>query len=282
MTSSPDPDMAALAAYIRDHAEETLTLEHLAQRVGLSPTRLQRRFTDAIGVTPKAYQSAERLKRLKSGLRDGDSVVGAIFEAGYGSTSRVYETLDGGLGMTPSAYRAGGAGETISYAVRDCALGLLLTAATDRGVCKVTFGDEAAALVAELAAEFPRARIVPAAPSAKPQIDAWMAAIAAHLEEGGPQPNLPLDLRGTAFQIKVWRFLMSIPAGSVMSYAEVARGIGFPKAVRAVASACARNKAPILAPCHRVLRSDGSLGGFRFGPERKRALLANERAAAAR
>ena len=281
MTNDTDADMAALAVYIGDHADEPLSLAHLARRTGLGPTALQRRFTKALGVSPKAYQSAERLKRLKGALREGDSVAGAIFEAGYGSTSRVYEKLDGGLGMTPSAYRSGGAGEIIAYAVRNTALGPLLMAATDRGVCKVAFGESAAALVAELTAEFPKARIAPASPAAQPQLDAWMAALAAHLEEGGPRPDLPLDLRGAAFQMRVWRFLLSVEAGKPISYSELAQGIGSPKAVRAAASACAQNRIAVLVPCHRVLRADGSLGGYRWGLERKRSLLASEGAMAA-
>jgi AraC family transcriptional regulator of adaptative response/methylated-DNA-[protein]-cysteine methyltransferase len=269
--------MQALAAFIRSHADEPLPLERLAAEASLSPFHLQRRFKAVLGVSPKAYQAAARLEAFKARLRDGDSVLGATFEAGYGSTSRVYEQVDGGLGMTPSAYRAGGAGETIVHAVRVTALGPLMMAATERGVCFVQFGDSAAALEAELAAEFPKARLEPAGPETAAPLDAWMAALDDHLSRAGPRPDLPLDLRGTAFQVSVWRFLLSVRAGEVVSYSEVARGVGAPRAVRAAASACAANRLAVLIPCHRALRADGGLGGYRWGLERKRALLDAER-----
>jgi AraC family transcriptional regulator of adaptative response/methylated-DNA-[protein]-cysteine methyltransferase len=206
-------------------------------------------------------------------------VLGATFDAGYGSTSRVYEQVTGGLGMTPSAYRDGGAGEVIVYAARDTALGLLMMAATERGVCLVQFGASAAALLDQLAREFPKAHLEPASPAASGLLDAWMAALAKHLAGAGPRPDLPLDLRGTAFQIKVWRFLMSVRPGDVVSYSELAAGAGAPRAVRAAASACAANRVAVLVPCHRALRADGGLGGYRWGLPRKRALLDAERAA---
>lgn len=273
--------MEAIARYIDAHADQTLSLAHLADQAGMSPFHFQRTFKSVLGVTPKAYQSGVRLKGFKQQLRAGDSVLGATFGAGYGSTSRVYEGIDGALGMTPRAYRAGGRGETIVHAVRDTALGPLMMAATERGVCFVQFGETDDALLAQLEREFPHAERKPAEAAASTALDAWMTALADHLEGSGPSPDLPLDLRGTAFQLKVWRFLMSVPVGEVVSYSELAAGVGAPSAVRAAASACAANRIGVLVPCHRALRSDGSLGGYRWGLERKRALLGQERRMAA-
>lgn len=269
--------LEALARHIDAHADETLPLAALARRAGLSAGHLQRRFTALFGVSPRDYQAARRLDRLKASLKAGDDVAGAIFEAGYGSTSRVYEQVDGRLGMTPSAYRAGGAGEAIGYTTLGSALGPLLMAATARGVCFVRFGESPEALVRELADEYPAATITPAPSSS--ELAAWLAALDDWLRRTGPRPELPLDLRGTAFQLKVWRFLMGTREGEVLSYGELAAGIGQPKAVRAAASACAANRIALLVPCHRVLRGDGSLGGYRWGKDRKRSLIDAERRA---
>lgn len=269
--------MIELSRYIEAHANEPLPLAALARRAVLSPYHLQRRFKAVLGVSPKEFHAAARLRRLKAGLRASDSVVAAVYDAGFGSTSRVYEQVDGRLGMTPSAYRAGGAGETIAYACRKSALGLLMMAATARGVCYVQFGHSEAALLEQLGREYPRARIVGSSLKSSPELDAWITALNGHLGGRGPRPELPLDLRGTAFQIRVWRFLMSIKEGNVVSYGEVARGAGAPRAVRAAASACGANRIAVLIPCHRVLRGDGSLGGYRWGLARKRALLDAER-----
>jgi AraC family transcriptional regulator of adaptative response/methylated-DNA-[protein]-cysteine methyltransferase len=280
--SGTDPHtdlMRAMAGYIDARAEESLGLAHLAEQAGMSTFHFQRTFKAIIGVSAKEYQAAARLRGFKDRLRDGDSVLGAAIESGYGSTSRVYEQVDGGLGMTPSAYRAGGAGEIIVYAVRATDLGALMMAATARGVCFVEFGDSDDALKARLAREFPKAALAPAGPETSTALDAWMEALAAHLERGSPRPDLPLDLRGTVFQIKVWRFLMSVKAGDVVSYSELAAGVDAPRAVRAAASACAANRVAVLVPCHRALRADGGLGGYRWGLERKRALLDAERRA---
>ena len=285
MTDTTTPAMAdrmqAVARFIERHADEPLPLSRLAGEAGLSPFHLQRSFKAVLGVSPRDYQAAARLKSFKAGLRAGDSVLAATFDAGYGSTSRIYEQVDGGLGMTPSAYRAGGAGETIGYAVRRTALGLVMMAATARGVCFVQFGDSPEGLLDELGREFPRAVLSPAGPDAAAPLDAWMAALDAHLSRGGPRPDLPLEVRGTAFQVRVWRFLMSVKSGEVVSYSEVAAGVGAPRAVRAAAGACAANRLAVLIPCHRALRADGGLGGYRWGLERKRALLDAERAAGA-
>jgi AraC family transcriptional regulator of adaptative response/methylated-DNA-[protein]-cysteine methyltransferase len=281
-TTTAAPDLVALAEYIRAHADESLPLAALAARVGLTPSRLQRRFVESFGVSPRAYQDAERRTRYKDALRAGRRITDAIVDAGYGSTSRVYGEATRQLGMTPRTYRAGGAGETLYHALRQTALGPLLMAATDRGVCFAQFGDDATALLAQLAAEFPAARLQPSTAADAPALDAWMDALDAHLARHAPSPNLPLDLRGTAFQVRVWRFLLGLEAGSAISYSELAAGIGSPRAVRAAASACAANRIAVLVPCHRVLRGDGGLGGYRWGLERKRALLDAERAAPGR
>ncbi len=268
----------ALARYIEAHAEEPLPLARLAAAAHLSPAHLQRTFKAVFGVSPKAYQDNARLGRLKSSLKAGRSVLEAINAAGFQSTSRVYGASTRSLGMTPTAYRAGGAGETIAYASRPTSLGPLLMAATGRGVCFAQFGASETALRRQLAEEFPRATLIASPKSTSPELDAWITAFEAHLEGDAPRPDLPLDLRGTAFQIRVWRFLLSIPAGEVVSYGEVAAAIDAPKAVRAAASACAANRVAVLVPCHRVLRGDGGLGGYRWGLERKRALIDRERA----
>jgi len=268
-------DMIAMSRYIAEHADQTLPLEKLAKRSGLSPFHFQRTFKAVLGVTPKQFQADTRLKQLKANLRGGEDVAGAVFGAGFGSTSRVYEQVDGGLGMTPRAYRAGGQGETLHFATRRTSLGHLMMAATGRGVCFVQFGDSEAALKDQLAREYPNAKLEPS--KATPALDRWIDALEAHLDEGGPRPDLPLDLRGTAFQIRVWRFLLSVKQGDAVSYAELAKGIGAPMAVRAAASACAKNRIAVLVPCHRVLRGDGALGGYRWGEARKRTLLDAER-----
>ena len=270
--------MQALAKYIDENADEPMPLARLAKQAHLSPAHLQRKFKAVLGVSPKAYQDAARLKRLKSGLKSGQSVLDSITDAGFQSTSRVYGATTRNLGMTPSAYRAGGKGESIAYASRGTALGPLLMAATDRGVCFAQFGKSEQALIAQLKSEFPDAAVVTSSMTNSPELDAWIRAFEAHIDGSAPRPDLPLDLRGTAFQIRVWRFLLQVPEGDVISYGELAAGIGAPKAVRAAASACGANRVAVLVPCHRVLRGDGGLGGYRWGLERKRALIDHERA----
>jgi AraC family transcriptional regulator, regulatory protein of adaptative response / methylated-DNA-[protein]-cysteine methyltransferase len=270
--------MQGLAEYIERNSSETLTLAHLAKRAHLSPAHLQRTFKAVLGVSPKMFQDAARLRHLKGGLKAGKSVLDAITDAGFESTSRIYNHAPRNLGMTPSAYRRGGAGESIAYAVRGTTMGPLLMAATDRGVCFAQFGASEAALIEQLRNEFPNAAHVPSRMSESQELDAWIKAFEAHLSGDAPRPDLPLDLRGTAFQIRVWRFLLQVPEGRVLSYAELAAGIGTPRAVRAAASACAANRIAVLVPCHRVLRADGGLGGYRWGLERKRVLIDQERA----
>ncbi len=218
--------MQALAAYIEKNADEPLSLEHLAEQAHLSPAHLQRTFKAVFGVSPKAYHDAARFRLLKGGLKAGKSVTDSIAEAGFQSTSRVYGHATRNLGMTPSTYRAGGAGEIIVHAFRNTALGPLLMAATDRGVCFAQFGAGESALITQLTAEFPRASVMASDMTHSPELDAWIQAFEAHITGTSPRPDLPLDLRGTAFQIRVWKFLLGVPEGEVMSYSEVATGIG--------------------------------------------------------
>lgn len=276
----PSPDFEHVietARYIEANSGERLTLARLAQRVGMSPARLQRAFSAAFGVSPKAYWDNARTRSFKTSLRAGSAVSTAIYDAGFGSTSRVYGERLRSIGMTPSAYRAGGSGETIAYACRETALGPLLLAATERGVCFAEFGSDGEALRRRLAEEFPRAQLGESPASRSHGLDAWLDALIAHINAGAPRPDLPIDLRGTAFQIKVWRFLLSVPEGEVVSYSEVAKGVGRPGAARAVGAACGANRIAVLVPCHRVLRGDGALGGYRWGLARKRTLLDIER-----
>lgn len=270
-----------LCRYIEAHAQETLSLETLAGQAHLSPFHLQRQFKAVTGVSPKQYVDACRLRALRQGLREGGSVTRAIHDAGFGSASRVYGRAVARLGMTPKQYRAGGAGVAISHAVSRTPLGPLMMGATDRGLCFVQFGDSEKALLEQLAAEYPGAALAPMSEAQRGPFEDWMQALSAHIASGQPAPQLPLDLRGTAFQMKVWAYLQQIPTGELRSYTEVAEAIGAPRAVRAVASACAANRVALLVPCHRVIRGDGSLGGYKWGLERKRALIDRERAAKA-
>jgi AraC family transcriptional regulator of adaptative response/methylated-DNA-[protein]-cysteine methyltransferase len=267
----PGP-VAAARAYLDAHADEPVALARLGREAGMSPHHLQRRFKGAYGVTPKEYQDAARLRRLKAGLRAGDSVTGAIVDAGYGSPSRVYERSDARLGMPPGAYRRGGAGMVIRYATAATPLGRVLVGATDRGVCAVSLGDDDARLVDALRAEYPRASLEPARGGARGNV----AEIARAVAGDADLRRVPLDVRGTAFQQRVWSALRAIPRGETRSYAEVAAAIGQPRAARAVAAACAANPVALVVPCHRVVRSGGGPGGYRWGAERKRALLEGE------
>ncbi len=279
--------MRALCRHIEAHvatqADKALNLAALGLHAGMSPHHLQRTFKALIGVTPREYAEACRLKVLKGGLRAAPSVTNAIHDAGFGSSSRVYERASTHLGMTPKQYRQGGLGMTISWATANTPLGLLMMAATDRGLCSVQIGDDSIEMVAQLAREFPGAAITPMKARRGRKNDgqfaAWMQALKDHLSSVSLRLDLPLDIQGTAFQMKVWRYLMHIPAGEVQSYSEIARAIGKPTAVRAVASACARNRLAIVIPCHRVIRGDGGMGGYRWGLQRKRSLIAQERAA---
>ncbi len=286
-TQYPKADAIARAAErilkIRDliarEPARKYTLKALASMAAMSPFHFQRSFKRVVGVTPKDFIEAERLRTLKSGLRGASSVTDAIYRAGFGSSSRVYERVDTRLGMTPGQYRRGGAGIQISYGSAETALGCVLIGATDRGICFVQFGNSAASLLTALKSEYPRAGLTPMLDSQRQPFDEWMRLLAQRIEGTQTAADLPLDIQGTQFQLKVWKALLRIPAGAVASYGEVARQIGRPRAVRAVASACAANRIAVFIPCHRVIRGDGSLGGYRWGLARKRALLDRERGA---
>jgi len=235
--------------------------------------RLARAFKRVLGITPRAYAEARRVGRFKQELKRRKQVSPALYEAGYGSSSRVYERTHAHLGMTPATYAKGGVGVGIAYTTVATALGRLLVAATERGVCRVALGDTDAALEAELIAEFPAARVVQ---DKSGKLAGSVSAILAYLDGREPDLDLPLDIRATAFQRRVWQELQKIPFGQTRTYAEIARRIGQPKAARAVARACATNPAALIIPCHRVVRGNGDFGGYRWGVERKEALLENE------
>lgn len=257
-----------------DTAETPPSLAVLAADAGLSPHHFHRVFKSIVGVTPKAYASARRARRLGEGLAGGGSVTGAIYDAGYNAPSRCYEDSQSRLGMRPAAYRDGGVGARIRFAVGETSLGPLLVAATDKGLCAIDFGDDAGALVRDLEDRFPKAELI----GADAGFEALVAAVCARVETPrAPGADLPLDIRGTAFQQRVWAELRKIPAGTTASYAEVARAIGAPGATRAVARACGANTLAVAIPCHRVVRSDGAISGYRWGVDRKRALLDRER-----
>ncbi len=264
--------LVARACRAIEAAEEAPALEQLAATAGLSAFHFHRLFRRVVGVTPKAYASAHRARRVQDGLQGGGSVTEAIYDAGFNSSGRFYEAADGMLGMRPSAYRAGGEGELIRHAVGDSTLGVVLVAATARGVCAILLGDDAAELAADLRARFPRARLQPADAG----FHLWVAQVVAHVDAPGEGLALPLDIQGTAFQRRVWEVLQAIPAGATLSYKDVAARLGSPNAVRAVAGACAANKLAVAIPCHRVVGAGGALSGYRWGIGRKRALLARE------
>lgn len=249
------------------------SLATLAARLGGSPYHLQRNFKRIVGVSPREYADACRLKTVKRRLKDGVDVTGAMLDAGYGSPSRFYERAATKLGMSPTAYRKGGAGASIRFAICDSPLGRLLVAATDRGVCSVAMGDSDAALERALRREFPAAAIDRDANG----LSQWTTAIVAHLEGKRPRLELPLDIQATAFQWQVWQALASIPYGETRTYKEVASTIGRPKAVRAVARACATNPVALAIPCHRVVPATGGTGKYRWGTGRKKSLLHTEK-----
>lgn len=265
-------------AWIEAHLDEPVTLEALGGEVGLSPWHLQRTFKRLTGMSPGEYARARRLDRLKGRLRQGDDVATATYEAGYGSGSRVYEQADARLGMTPATYRKGGQGVSIRYATAASSLGRLLVAVTGRGVCAVTLGDTDETLEAALRREYPGAAIEKAEPG-EPGLGGWIDAVVRCLEGAEPCLQLPLDVRATAFQQRVWKALQEIPYGETRSYGEVAAALGRPEAARAVARACAGNPVALAVPCHRVVRADGEPGGYRWGAERKKRLLERERSA---
>ncbi|MBV9655640.1 MAG: bifunctional DNA-binding transcriptional regulator/O6-methylguanine-DNA methyltransferase Ada [Acetobacteraceae bacterium] len=273
-----DRQAATVAAACRaiEAAETTPPLDRLAAAAGLSPSHFHRLFRRATGTTPRAYARAHRAAKIRTALGESASVTEAIYGAGYGSSSRFYEASDGLLGMTPTAFRAGGAGTGIRFAVGACSLGAILVAESDRGVCAITLGDDPDALVRALQDRFPNATLA----GGDPLFEARVALVVGCVEAPGLGTDLPLDIRGTAFQQRVWAALRQIPSGATASYGEVARLLGQPQAVRAVAAAVAANPLAVLIPCHRVIRTGGGLSGYRWGVDRKRALLAREAAPA--
>ncbi len=272
--SQPGIDAVRRAsAYLAAHADQTVTLASLARVASMSPHHLQRRFKAIVGLSPREFQSAVRAGRLRTSLRDGRDVTTAIYEAGYGSPSRVYEAAPTGRGMSLSSYRRGGAGMRIGYSTVSSPIGLVLIAATENGVCAVKIGSSESTLAGDLRREYPSAEI---SANREPRSE-WVKAIARHLEGSLPSLDLPIDVRATAFQWKVWRELQRIPYGETRAYAEIARSIGKPRAVRAVARACATNPVALVVPCHRVVPLQGGTGGYRWGSDRKQRLLATER-----
>jgi len=256
-------------AYLDSRRGERVTLDQLAGAVGTSPFHLQRRFKEAFGVSPRDYQDAHRVEAVKSSLKNGSRVTDAVFEAGYGSVSRFYEKPH--LGMTARDYRAKGKGQRITYCAFSSALGTVLLAATDKGLCSVKLGDDAARLRRLLADEFSEAEIREKA------LPLFEQKIRAFIEGDSTLAQLPLDIRGTVFQRRVWDELRRIPRGETRTYGEIARAIGAPAAVRAVGSACGANPVALVVPCHRAVRTDGGLGGYAWGVRRKKKLLALEK-----
>ena len=277
MKAAPDKTerdaIVAVCGYIAAHAEDSLTLAALGKLAGLSPFHLQRRFKKIVGVSPCEYQEACRLDAFKRHARDRLTLADATYAAGFGSSSRLYEK-SAQLGMTPAHYRRGGAGLEIRFATFASPLGQVLIAATARGLCKVSLGAQARALERELRAEFAAARCMRDAHALQP----YLAPLSRYLAGGDPGLALPLDIRATAFQRKVWNILRKIPYGETRSYSEIAAKAGAPAAVRAVARAIATNPVALVVPCHRALRKDGGLAGYRWGIGRKRRLLAQEAA----
>lgn len=253
-------------------AEEALSLGELADGAGLSPWHFHRLFKAATGLTPKGYGDAHRARRVREALGKGAQVTEALYDAGFGSSGRFYAAADGALGMLPAVYRKGGAAATIRYGIGPSSLGRVLAATSERGICAILLGDDDAALVADLGRRFPNAQAIEADAGFQATIDAVVTMV----EEPAGGLALPLDIRGTAFQRRVWQALQAIPAGETRSYADLARAIGDPNGARAVAGACAANSLAIAVPCHRIVRGDGAISGYRWGVERKRALLARE------
>jgi len=263
--------------FIEANLETPVTLGRISQHVGLSPFHIQRTFKSLLGITPRAYADACRLESLKSSLDEGHSITRSMYDAGYGSSSRLYERSSAQLGMTPSRYAKRGFGERIRYTIASLPIGLTLVAATSKGICSIQFGSSGKDLEEQLQNQFSQAQLI--------RDDAGLAVWVDSLNErirGLEGRPLPLDIQATAFQRLVWEHLQKIPMGTTQSYGEIARQIGNPKAARAVARACASNPVAVAIPCHRVVHEDGDLGGYHWGRERKKALLTNEKNAVSR
>jgi AraC family transcriptional regulator, regulatory protein of adaptative response / methylated-DNA-[protein]-cysteine methyltransferase len=252
--------------------EENISLETLAEELKISPSHLQRTFKEIIGVSPKKYAENLRLTKFKSEIRNGNDVVTAMYESGYGSSSRLYENISDKLGMTPKTYQKGGKGMKIEYTITNCELGKMLVARTEKGVCAVTFGDDESFLTERLFDEYPNAEIG----KNETNLKEYVEAILQNLAGNNKRIVFPIDVQATAFQMQVWDALRKIPYGETLSYKQVAESLGNPKAVRAVARACATNRVAVVIPCHRVVGSDGSLSGYRWGIERKQRLIEGE------
>jgi len=263
----------AICRYIEQHLDEPVTLARLSEEFRLSPFHLQRRFKAVLGITPRAYADSCRMKQLKSNLRAGHSVTRAMYDAGYSSSSRLYERTASQLGMTPDKYRRGAIAAPIRYTFADSPLGRMLVAATEKGICAIQFADSDDELEQGLRHEFPFA----IRRRDDRTMQGWKQRLLRHLQGKNLDKSLPLDIQATAFQRKVWSYLQSIPFGATRSYAAVAKGIGRPSATRAVARACATNPVAVAIPCHRVVRASGEMGGYRWGIERKQLLLEIER-----
>jgi AraC family transcriptional regulator, regulatory protein of adaptative response / methylated-DNA-[protein]-cysteine methyltransferase len=270
-TSKRQQQVEAILSACRliETSEQKMRLNTLAAKVGLSAHHFHRLFKDVTGLTPHDFYKARQIAQIGQAVRSNSSVTAAIYDAGFSSSGRFYENTNTMLGMTPKAYQKGGEGQGIRYAIRNCAFGLLLVAASERGICAIEFGEQAEPLVASLKTRFPKSNFLPD----DPVFSDWLKKLLAHLDQPSQSLDLPLDIQGTIFQQQVWKALQQIPLGSTQSYAEVAARIGKPKAVRAVAQACANNLLAVAIPCHRVVRSNGSLSGYRWGVSRKKALL---------
>jgi AraC family transcriptional regulator of adaptative response/methylated-DNA-[protein]-cysteine methyltransferase len=264
---------------IDEHDEEDVTLERLSSITGVNSHYLQRTFKELMGITPRQYAESQRLKKFKANVKQGSSVTDAMYDAGYGSSRALYEKSSSQLGMTPATYGRGGKGMRIVYTIADSPLGRLLVAATERGVCSVKLGDSDAELARALFTEYPSASIDSKDTAISPSLNLWLEQVLSSLNGSSRTIDLPMDLQATAFQIRVWEELRRIPYGSTRSYQEIAKAIGKPNAVRAVANACAGNHLALVIPCHRVIREDRSLGGYRWGLERKKKLIQREQSA---
>ncbi|MFD2366940.1 bifunctional DNA-binding transcriptional regulator/O6-methylguanine-DNA methyltransferase Ada [Pseudoduganella sp. GCM10020061] len=260
------------ACRLIEASEQAPSLDELAQACGMSSFHFHRIFRQHTGITPKAYAAARRARKLQEELGAAPSVTDAIYAAGFNSSARFYAASNAVLGMEPTAWRAGGSGATIRFAVGDSSLGAVLVAATAKGICAILMGDDPGQLVQDLQDRFPRAELV----GAEPGFESWVARVLAMVESPGLGLDLPLDVRGTAFQQRVWQALRAIPAGETVGYAELAARLGSARMARAVAGACAANPVAIAIPCHRVVRNDGAISGYRWGVERKHALLERE------